>query len=118
MEWNNIFDALHRSWCRLEKLTVTGNGVHNRTALWLSDALLNHRNTLKILDLWKNSGWRDILPLVQEPTSVLEEIHLIDNSITNEGMNYITNLLTNNSMLQKLEPSGNHEITAPGWVAF
>ena len=66
----------------------------------------------------RNDGWLVLSQLMLDPMSVLVELKLSDNSITNEGLENLTNVLITNSKLRKLILGKNREITIDGWVTF
>ena len=95
-------------------------GLNEGTALCLSDALLHHSTTLKRLDL--NEQVMVVIPLLQDPNAILEELNLQpddhDFSLTNEGIEVLTNVLVTNVRLKRLWLCGNRNITSEGWVFF
>jgi hypothetical protein len=92
----------------------------------LLDALMRHSTTLRTLTFnendgklfARNDGWLVLSQLMLDPMSVLVELKLSDNSITNERLENLTNVLITNSKLRKLILGTNREITIDGWVAF
>ena len=105
---------------------ITDKILSERTAILLSDALLHHQTTLRTLTFnendghlfAQNDGWLVISHLMLNPNSELVELKLSDNSLTIEGLENLTNVLTTNSRLRKLNLGKNREITIDGWVAF
>jgi hypothetical protein len=120
--WHDIFVALQSTRCKLERFKIMGvEGINEHTSLWLSDALMHHSTTLKSLQFHENEGLLVVIPLLQDPNAILEELNLDSNndySITNEGIEVLTNVLVTNSRLKRLELRGNSSITAEGWVTF
>jgi hypothetical protein len=83
--------------------------------------LLHHSTTLKSLHFYENEGLLVVIPLLQDPNAILEELNLEfhdADSMTNEELEALTNALVTNSRLKRLELSGNSSITAEGWVTF
>jgi hypothetical protein len=127
--WQDIFTALQNTKCKLEKIELRGvEGANEVTALCLSHALLHHSTTLKSLHL--NQQVRVvipsvIIPLLQDPKSILEELSLVNDnaandaySVTNEGIEVLTNALAVNRRLKSLVLTGHRSITAEGWMIF
>jgi hypothetical protein len=119
--WQTIFTALQSTRCKLEKIEFTGvEGLNEHTTLCLSDVLLHHSTTLKRLDL--NEQVMVVIPLLQDPNAILEELSLQpddhDFSLTNEGIEVLTNVLVTNVRLKRLWLCGNRNITSEGWVFF
>ena len=87
---------------------------------------MRHSTTLRTLTFNKNykklfarnDGWLVLSQLMLDPMSVLVELKLSDNSITNERLENLTNVLITNSKQRKLILGTNREITIDGWVAF
>ena len=123
--WQAIFAALQRSSCRLEKLDVNGNNINDDLSHSLSGALLRHNATIKALHLGnhmqeddvRNANWSALFRPLQDNTSALEKLNLNSDSITNEGVDALTNVLVNNSRLRELEIRYNKNVTAMRWVA-
>jgi tetratricopeptide (TPR) repeat protein len=112
--WMAIFDALQRSTCRLEKLSVESNYLSddNIVARSLSLAILHHSSSLKTLGLGNNpgitgTGWNAIFQNLRGPNSMLETLSLKNPiagySITDEVLASLTNVLQNNSKLKQLD---------------
>ena len=66
-----------------------------------------------------------IIPLLQDPKSILEELSLVNDnaandaySVTNEGIEVLTNALAVNRRLKSLVLTGHRSITAEGWMIF
>lgn len=118
--WQSIFTALQSARSKLELIETAGEeGVNEHTALCLSHALLHHSTTLKSLHL--NQQVRVVIPLLQDPNTILEELYLYplpdnDNYMTNEEIEVLTYVLAKNSSLESLEIF--RRITAEGWVIF
>jgi hypothetical protein len=117
--WQSILTALQNTRCKLEKIDMMWvEGVNERTELCLSDALLQHSSTLKILH--SNEGLRVGIPLLQDPYAILEELGQVndDAPITNEELEALTVVLETNSSLKTLMLSATNSITTEGWVTF
>jgi hypothetical protein len=99
--WQNIFTALQYSTCKLEEFEMRGvQGVNERTAVCLSDALLHHSTTLKSLQFHENECLLVVIPLLQDPNAILEELCLQSydaDSMTNEEIEALTIALATNS---------------------
>ena len=115
--WLDIFTALQSTRCKLEKIELRGvEGVSERTALCIAAALLHHSTTLKGLDL--NQQVIVVIPLLQDPNTILEELTLVsdnDDSITNEDIVVLTDALATNNTLKRLWLCGVH---GGGYAAF
>ena len=109
--WQDIFTALQSTQCKLETIEMTWvEGVNERTALCFSHALLHHSTTLKILH--SNVGLRVVIPLLQDPNAILEELDLVnDDALTNEELEALTDALATNSSLKILRLSANNSIS-------
>ena len=98
-----IFAALQRSSCRLEKLDVNGNSMNDDLSHSMSCALLRHNATIKTLHLGnhmheddtRNANWSALFRPLQDNTSALEKLTLNSDSITNEGVDALTNVRYN-----------------------
>jgi hypothetical protein len=116
--WLSIFTAVQSTRSKLDLIEMTGaEGVNEQTALCLSHALLHHRTTLKSL-FWDQQV-RVVIPLLQDPNTILEELYLFsfsndDNYMTNEEIEVLTAALATNSSLENLEIL--RRITTEGWV--
>jgi len=117
-----IFDALQRSRCRLELLTVRVDWtlMSNRIALFLSRVLLQHKSTLKSLELNNLIGLEFVFQLLRGTDSVLESLslsHIDDDEIIALSEALINN---NNTKLKELDMRGNgmNMLTFEGWIAF
>ena len=101
--WQAIFAALQRSSCRLEKLDVNGNSMNDDLSHSMSCALLRHNATIKTLHLgnhmheddMRNANWSALFRPLQDNTSALEKLTLNSDSITNEGVDALTNVRYN-----------------------
>ena len=120
--WQAILAAFPQ--CEVKKLAISsgGNEVNDTVILSLSNALLN-KTTLKTLDLSDNwsittVGWNVLFQLLQGSNSALENLNLSCNSITDEGIDALANVLVNNSRLRELSLRRNHNVTAAGWVTL
>jgi len=114
--WQDIFTALQSTRCKLEKIVLRGvERLNERTALCISAALLHHSTTLKGLDL--NQQVMVVIPLLQDPNTILEELTLVsdnDDSMTNEDIVVLTDALATNNTLKRLWLCGVHG----GYAAF
>jgi hypothetical protein len=115
--WLDIFTALRSTRCKLEKIELRGvEGVNERTALCISAALLHHSTTLK--DLGLNLQVMVVIPLLQDPNTILEELTLEsdndDYSMTNEDIVVLTDALATNNTLKRLWLCG----VRGGYAAF
>ena len=120
--WQAILAAFPQ--CEVKKLAISsgGNEVNDTVILSLSNALLN-KTTLKTLDLSDNGsitivGWNVLFQLLQGSNSALENLNLSCNSITDEGIDALANVLINNSRLRELSLRRNQNVTAAGWVTL
>ena len=117
-----IFDALQRSRCRLELLTVRVDWtlMSNRIALFLSRVLLQHKSTLKSLELNNLIGLEFLFQLLRGTDSVLESLSL--SHIDDDEMIALSEALinNNNTKLKELDMRGNgmNMLTFEGWIAF
>ena len=116
--WQDIFTALQSTQCKLETIEMTWvEGVNERIALCLSDALLHHSTTLKILH--SNVGLRVVIPLLQDPNAILEELDLgIDDALTNDELEALTDALETNSRLKILRLSANNSTSTDRLMDF
>jgi hypothetical protein len=96
--------------CKVEKLSISsgGNDVNHTVILSLSNPLL-HNTTLKTLDLSNNGnimivGWNILFQLLRDSNSTLKSLNLSFNSMTDEGINALTNVLVNNGMAERTKP--------------
>ena len=120
--WQAILAAFSK--CKVKNLAISsaGNEVNDTVILSLSNALL-HKFTLKTLDLSDNrsitiAGWNVLFQLLQGSNSALENLNLSCNSITDEVIDALTNVLVNNNMLRELNLRRNQHVTTAGWVAL
>jgi Ran GTPase-activating protein (RanGAP) involved in mRNA processing and transport len=133
--WDGIFDALKRSACTLEKLSICMNQrMEDDVILSLSNALLDNC-TLKSLSLWGDdaatirgdveyipsptvdSCW-DLIQLLHNPLCALEILDLTGVRLNNDSMMCLRNALAINSRLRELQLISNHNVTTDGWVNF
>jgi hypothetical protein len=122
--WLDIFTALQITRSKLVRFEITGaEGGRSKCtpADCLSNALLHHSTTLKSLHFYENEGLLVVIPLLQDPNAILEELNLEfhdADSMTNEELEALTNALVTNSRLKRLQLRGNSSITTEGWVTF
>ena len=130
--WDVIFDALKRSACTLEKLSICSMNqrIEDDVISSLSNALLDNCN-LKSLSLWGDeigdgeyipsptvsSSW-DLIQLLHNPLCALEILDLGGVRLNNDSMMCLRNALAINSRLRELELISNHNVTTDGWVNF
>ena len=121
--WQDIFTALQSTQCKLETIEMTWvEGVNERTALCLSDALLHHSTSLKSLHL--NQQVLVVIPLLQDPNTILEELSLVNDDaltneeFTNEELEALTDALETNSRLKILRLSANNSISTDRLMDF
>jgi hypothetical protein len=107
---------------RSEKLGLSCNSIDDEAAAVLANAVTNDSRLLRELDLGCNlqhittASWLALFwLLLQNPNSVLEKLDLIGSHITDEVAAALTNTLTNNSRLQKLDLIANSDTGAMGW---
>lgn len=118
--WKYFFDAFPR--CSVETLDLHSNYLTDATVQVLSNVLC-HNCTIKTLELSNNeyvtiAGWNFVFQLLQDSYSVLEELNLNDNSITDQGLAALTNVLATNTRLKKLNLQSIHSVTVTGWQNF
>jgi Ran GTPase-activating protein (RanGAP) involved in mRNA processing and transport len=127
--WMAIFDALQRSTCRLDMLSVESNYFFDddNVARSMSLAILHHNSTLKTLRIGNNrnitvAGWATIFRHLREPDCMLETLSLTNSdnacSITDDVLAALTNVLQNNRKLTKLDLSHNTAVTIGGLISF
>jgi hypothetical protein len=120
--WQAIVAAIPK--CEVKKLAISsgGNEVNDTVILSLSNSLLNN-TTVKTLDLSENgsvtiAGWNVLFRRLRDSDSALVNLNLSFNSITDEGIDALTQVLVNNNRLRELNLRRNQDVTAAGWVAL
>ncbi len=122
--WRAFSAALASPRCRLEKLDLSRNTIHDAAALSITNALLINTTT-KLLIL--NSIWSIIYgitgthPLYQMLESLscsLEILHLNHNGFNYDMIQSLVNALANNGRLRELNLGNNWQITNVGWETF
>ncbi len=117
--WQSITTAIPR--CKVESLIIQYS-LNDTTVQSLSNALLHH-TTLKSLDLFQNEGitaaeWVAFSNVLWVGNTALEKLDLNNSFIGDLGLNALTNAITNNSRLRKLDLWRICGITTTGWVNF
>jgi len=105
----------------LERIELDCNEIDDEPAGEIIAALNRHRNLVKLSLLGNNierNGCVALGNLLQNPTCKLKELYLNRNSIDDECVTVLVNALANNTILEKLDLSNNHSITATGWQAL
>jgi hypothetical protein len=117
--WEAIVDALQRSRCRLELLTVRIDWTRMSIdiALFLSRVLLQHKSTLKRLDLVSLPGLECVSRLLRGTDSVLESLSLYQ--IDDDEITALSDALENNSNTKLKEFHLQSDmITFEAWIAL
>ena len=122
--WQAIFASLPT--CKVEKIKIGFTDMNDACLQTLSNALIRSTSlkTLKFSrhDLSRHgitlAGWTDLFQILRHPNQPLEELHLSNNSVTDEILEALTNTLTINTRLRYLDLSYNSSVTDAGWVAF
>jgi hypothetical protein len=125
--WDVIFDALKRSACTLEKLSICMNQRMEDDVISSLSNALSDNCTLKSLSLRGDdeyipsptfvSSW-DLIQLLHNPVCALERLHLTSVGLNNHAIMSLRNVIANNSRLRELQLGENHEVTTDGWVNF
>jgi hypothetical protein len=132
--WDTIIDALMRSACTLEKLSICMNQrMEDNVISSLSNALLDNC-TLEYLSIRGDgqyvdpsatfaAGSWDLIQLLHNPLCALEKLHLNSVGLNNHAIMSLRNALTNNSRLRELKLTSNDDMNqwsgnVDGWVNF
>ena len=103
-----VSQAIHEQQCRILRLGY--NQFTSIGASILSDALMNNQ-TLERLSLWKNSigdqGVQFLSTVLSSNRSVLKRLDLSENEITDHGAEYLSQMLRTNTILTHLSLSNN-----------
>jgi hypothetical protein len=124
--WDVIFDALKRSACTLEKLSICINQrMEDDVVSSLSNVLLDNC-TLKSLSIRGDdeyvpnptfsSSW-GLIQLLHNPVCALEILNLDSVGLNNDSIISLRTVIANNSRLRELKLRDNN-VTTDGWVNF
>jgi hypothetical protein len=107
----------------LEKLNMSNNSIGDIEIIALTSALENNSCLRELsLSVLGDIGVTAISTILLHPNSTLEKLDIGRvfgrNSISDMGINALTNALVNNRMLKELSISGNPNITPAGWMNF
>jgi hypothetical protein len=119
--WHAIFSSLQRTNCKLEMLHLRVPSIKEVTVFSLSCVLQRHKSTLKTLHLLKcclDDELGDIginFPPLMDNNSVLDELRLSWDILTNVVVDALTRALAKNNRLRVLDLSINYNVTAEAW---
>ena len=119
--WHAIFSSLQHTNCKLEMLHLRVPSIKEATVFSLSCVLQRHKSTLKTLHLLKcclDDELGDIginFPPLIDNNSVLDELRLSWDILTNVVVDALTRALAKNNRLRVLDLSINYNVTAEAW---
>ena len=120
--WLSFFNTLQTRGTKLQKLDICGNAIGDISVTALG-SLFSNMSTLKTLDMGSaalvtSQGWVSFFTTLQESNLDLVELNLNSNSIDDEGMELLVQIVSRMRSLTHLYLGANRLVSPTGWEAL